>query len=136
MDAMSLDGEILFAYAFRPFKLVPQVLNKIKDCNVRFILIAPLWPQRSLFSVILSLITDLPRELPVHQGLVSQLHGEVLHHNPSVTSSRLGVFRSQSEVDTLLSSLPNAFLSSAGSLHSRSILQDGGYSRIGVSKRS
>ena len=84
VDAMSLDGEILFAYAFPPFKLVPLVLNKIKDCNVRLILIAPLWPQRSLFSVILSLITDFPRELPVHRGLVSQLHGEVLHHNPSM----------------------------------------------------
>ena len=53
-----------------------------------------------------------------------------------VTSSHLNVFSSQSEVDTLLSSLSNAFLSPAGSLHSRPILQDGGYSRIGVSKGS
>ena len=42
----------------------------------------------------------------------------------------------ESEVDTFLSSLPNAFLSPAGSVHSRSILQDGGYSRIVVSKGS
>ena len=69
--------------------------NKIRDSNSRFILIAPVWPQRSWFSVILSLIIDFPRELPVHRGLVSQFHGEVLHHNPSVTSSRLDVVRSQ-----------------------------------------
>ena len=69
--------------------IVALVLNKIRDSNSQFILIALLWPQRSWFSVILSLIIDFPRELPVHRGLVS------LHHNPSVTSSRLDVVRSQ-----------------------------------------
>ena len=40
VDAMSLEWKNLFAYAFPPFKLVPLVLNKIRDSNSRFILIA------------------------------------------------------------------------------------------------
>ena len=135
VDAMSLDWKNLFAYAFPSSKLVLLVLNKIRDSSSRFILIAPFWPQRSWFSVILTLIIDFPRELPVHCGLVSQYHGEVLHNNPSMLHLHVWMLSEvKSEVDTFLSSLPNAHLSPAESLRSRSILQDGWYSQIGVSK--
>ena len=96
VDAMSLEWKNLFAYAFPPFKLVPLVLNKMRDSNSRFILIAPCWPQRSWFSVILSLIIDFPRELPVHRGLVSQHQGKLTPSESSyVASSHLEVVRSQ-----------------------------------------
>ena len=40
VDAISLEWKNLFAYAFPPFKLLPLVLNKIRDSNSLFILIA------------------------------------------------------------------------------------------------
>ena len=96
VDAMSLEWKNLFAYAFPPFKLVPLVLNKIRDSNSRFILIAPCWPQRSWFSVILSLIIDFPGELPVHRGFGILTSGKSTPSESSyVASSRLEVVRSQ-----------------------------------------
>ena len=50
VDAMSLEWKNLFAYAFPPFKLVPLVLNKIRDSSSRFILIAPLASEELVFS--------------------------------------------------------------------------------------
>ena len=109
--------------------------NKIRDSNSRFILIAPCWPQRSWFSVILSLIVDFPRELRVHRGLVSQHQGKVLHQNPAMLHLHpwklSGV---KSEVDTFLNSLPSVSLNPAESLRSRSTLRGGRISRIGVCK--
>ena len=135
VDAMSLEWKNLFAYAFPPFKLVPLVLNKIRDSNSRFILIAPCWPQRSWFSVILSLIIDFPRELPVHRGLVSQHQGKVLHQNPAMLHLHAWKLSGvKSEVDTFLNSLPSVSLNPAESLRSRSTLRGGRYSRIGVCK--
>ena len=127
--------EKLFAYAFPPFKLVPLVLNKIRDSNSRFILIAPCWPQRSWFSVILSLIIDFSRELPVHRGLVSQHQGKVLHQNPAMLHLHAWMLSGvKSEVDTFLNSLPSVSLNPAESLRSRSTLRGGRYSQIGVCK--
>ena len=135
VDAMSLEWKNLFAYAFPPFKLVPLVLNKIRDSNSRFILIALCWSQRSWFSVILSLIIDFPRELPVHRGLVSQHQGKVLHQNPAMLHLHAWKLSGvKSEVDTFLNSLPSVSLNPAESLRSRSTLRGGRYSRIGVCK--
>ena len=135
VDAMSLEWKNLFAYAFPPFKLVPLVLNKMRDSNSRFILIAPCWPQRSWFSVILSLIIDFPRELPVHRGLVSQHQGKVLHQNPAMLHLHAWKLSGvKSEVDTFLNSLPSVSINPAESLRSRSTLQGGRCSRIGVCK--
>lgn len=135
VDAMSLEWRNLFAYAFPPFKLVPLVLSKIKDSNSQFILIAPLWPQRSWFSVILNLVVDFPRELPVLPDLVSQNHGKVLHSNPSMLHLHAWKLSGvKSEIDNFLSLLPNASLNPADSLPSRSILRDGRFFQIGVSK--
>ena len=107
-SAMSLEWKNLFAYAFTPFKLVPLVLNKIRDSNSRFILIAPCWPQRSWFSVILSLVIDFPMELPVHRGLVSQHQGKVLHQNPAMLHLHTWMLSGvKSKVDTFLNSLPS-----------------------------
>ena len=135
VDAMSLEWKNLFAYAFPPFKLVPLVLNKMRDSNSRFILIAPCWPQRSWFSVILSLVIDFPRELPVHRGLVSQHQGKVLHQNPAMLHLHAWKLSGvKSEVDTFLNSLPSVSLNPAESLRSRSTLRGGRCSQIGVCK--
>ena len=135
VDAMSLEWKNLFAYAFPPFKLVPLVLNKMRDSNSRFILIAPCWPRRSWFSVILSLIIDFPRELPVHRGLVSQHQGKVLHQNPAMLHLHAWKLSGvKSEVDTFLNLLPSVSLNPAESLRSGSTLRGGRCSRIGVCK--
>ena len=96
---------------------------------------SPCWPQRSWFSVILSLIIDFPREFPVHRGLVSQHQGKVLHQNPAMLHLHAWKLSGvKSEVDTFLNSLPSVSLNPAESLRSRSTLRGGRCSRIGICK--
>ena len=70
VDAMSMDWKNRFTHAFPPFNLIPLVLSKIKNFKCNIILIAPLWPQRSWFSMILDLLIDYPRKRPVLADLV------------------------------------------------------------------
>lgn len=85
VDAMSMDWESIFAYAFPPFTLLPPVLRKIrssKGCCI--ILIAPLWPNHSWFNDLLDLLVESPIPLPLRSDLLYQDPGRRLHHNPGM----------------------------------------------------
>ena len=85
VDAMSLDWDSLFGYAFPPFTLIPVVLRKIRSsASCCIILIAPLWPKRSWFTDLLDLLIDHPVPLPVTPDLLSQPPGRFLHPNPGL----------------------------------------------------
>ena len=47
IDALSMDWNLLHAYAFPPFILIPAVLDKIRQHQCRIVLIAPFWPHSS-----------------------------------------------------------------------------------------
>lgn len=87
-DALSLNWDLLQAYAFPPFVLLPQVLRKVRDSRCHILLLAPLWPQRVWFNDLLSLLHDLPRSLPRSPDLLFQRnHGRakiLLHPNPDL----------------------------------------------------
>ena len=91
MDAFSLKWKHLFANAFPPFRMVPQVLNKIRNVYCTIILIAPMWPQRSWFNNLLELVTASPIQLPCKEDLLSQAHDTVFH--PNIEMPRLHVWR-------------------------------------------
>ena len=75
------------------------------------------------------------KNLFAYRGLVSQHQGKVLHQNPAMLHLHAWMLSGvKSEVDTFLNSLPSVSLNPAGSLRSRSTLQGGRYSRIGVCK--
>ncbi|MGW8178030.1 MAG: hypothetical protein ACWGQW_04450, partial [bacterium] len=47
VDALSISWEGMYAYAFPPHKIIPQVLDKIaRTAQVRVILIAPAWERQ------------------------------------------------------------------------------------------
>ena len=141
VDAMSLDWESIFGYAFPPFTLLPLVLRKIRSvASCCVILIAPLWPKRSWFTDLLDLLVDHPIPLPVVPDLLSQLPGRLLHPNPgflrlhawklsSVESDRRSFLArlppwSPSPEDNQLPgcTIPNGSSSAVGVVHGRLIL--------------
>ena len=85
VDALSLDWNQMFGYAFPPFILIPAILRKIQlSHHCRILLIAPLWPQRSWFNDLLSYLVDSPIQLPVQEDLLSQSRGRLFHANPKM----------------------------------------------------
>ena len=66
MDAFLQVWDGLQAYAFTPFSLIQQALNKLLTCKGSFLtLIAPFWPQKEWFPELLSLAVALPVPLPL-----------------------------------------------------------------------
>ncbi len=81
VDAMSLSWNHLDGYAFPPFIMVPRVLAKVRQEEARLTLVAPCWPTRQWFSLLLELLTELPVVLPAFPRLLSQHGGQTLHSN-------------------------------------------------------
>ena len=111
VDALSISWNGIVAYAFPPIPLIPLVLNKIQREETSVILIAPLWPNRSWFPLLLDLLVDLPLQLPDREDLLSQGH-DLVHPDPSLF--RLHAFRLSSKaswrtafLETLQQSLPD-----------------------------
>jgi hypothetical protein len=87
-DAFRIHWGSVLGYAFPPVKLIPRVLRKIRSDQTTVILIAPRWPRRPWYSDLLSLLVDVPLELPLHEGLLSQGTGSnrMVHPNPELLS--------------------------------------------------
>ena len=83
-DAMLQPWDNLQVYAFPPFVLVRQVLNKLRSSlNTEMTLIAPFWSQREWFPNLLDLLVEIPVRLPARPDLLRQPHFHRFHHNPS-----------------------------------------------------
>ena len=81
-DVFLQEWDDLQAYAFPPFALVRQVLNKLRSCKRTLLtLIAPFWPQKEWFPELLSLSMALPVALPSRWDLLRQPHFHRLHQN-------------------------------------------------------
>ena len=102
VDALAMSWNRLIAYAFPPVPLIPLVLHKVRREEVMLILIAPLWPNRSWFPLLLELSVERPLELPLREDLLTQGH-DLVHPDPSVF--RLHAFKLSSQP-----SLRKAFL--------------------------
>ena len=67
-------------YALSPFSLIRRTINNFQDNrNARMVFVAPLWHQREWFPDLLTLLADLPRELPTWSRLLKQTQGETFH---------------------------------------------------------
>ena len=68
IDAFSLSWANMNCYTFPPFSLLSRVLPKIRQDKAVVLLIAPVWPTQSWYSLLLQLSTVqpilLPRQLP------------------------------------------------------------------------
>ena len=79
-DAFLQSWDGIQAYAFPPFSLVRQVLNKLRtSVNTEITLIAPFWPQKEWFPDLLGSLMEPPLRLPERRDLLRQPHFHRFH---------------------------------------------------------
>ena len=82
-DALLQYWNHLQAYAFPPFGLVRQVINKsLESTNCEVTLVAPWWPQQGWFPDLQQLARFPPVALPLRRDLLRQPHFHHYHLNP------------------------------------------------------
>jgi hypothetical protein len=87
VDALSFSWKNLTAYAFPPLALVQRVILKALNDQVHsLILIAPRWPNRTWFPLLLQHLFQDPILLPLLPNLLTQQTGRLWHPNPGVLS--------------------------------------------------
>ena len=82
VDALSFSWKGLFLYAFPPFALIPKVLLKVEVDQPVMLLIAPYWPARPWFPLLLKLSSSDPIPLNVRPCALVQPRSGVKHSNP------------------------------------------------------
>ena len=112
VDAFSLNWKDFMFYAFPPFSVLGQVLNKIIEDQASGILVMPLWPTQPWFPVMLSLLMDHPRHImPDSRNL--QLRGKPLALHPLHKRLHLLVIHlsgQPSQIGVYHNKLKNSFL--------------------------
>ena len=82
-NAFTVDwGRFALVYAFPPLAIILKVLYKIRRDQARAILIAPRWPRRGWYAILLNMITEEPLLLPDRHDLLSQQGA--LHPGPQL----------------------------------------------------
>ena len=84
VNAMNMDWDNMFVYAYPPTAILSQVLQKIKQHNCKVILIAPFWPKQAWFPHILNNLIDHPRRIPPWVRLLKQPRTNIYHDNPQL----------------------------------------------------
>ena len=62
---------------------IPRMLQKVRQDRATVPLIAPWWPKRTWFLVMITLVVGYPRTLPVRRDVISQPIPGTLHPRPS-----------------------------------------------------
>ena len=79
VDAFSISWTHLRSYAFPPFSVLPQVLQKICDNKAVVLLIAPVWTTQSWYPLVLQLLIEEPILLPKKENLLVLPHSKALY---------------------------------------------------------
>ncbi|XP_028302785.1 uncharacterized protein LOC114463411 [Gouania willdenowi] len=69
-------------YAFPPLPLIPKTLHRAQQGGLRLLLVAPCWPGRPWFPLLLKLLRGTPWRLPEKKDLLSQVNGRIWHPSP------------------------------------------------------
>ncbi|XP_028297420.1 LOW QUALITY PROTEIN: uncharacterized protein LOC114459327 [Gouania willdenowi] len=64
-------------YAFPPLPLTPATLHRAQQGGLRLLLVAPCWPGRPWFPLLLKLLWGTPWRLPERKDLLSQVNGRI-----------------------------------------------------------
>ena len=136
VDALSVNWNLLHAYAFPPTSLIPSVLAKIRQSQCRIVLIAPFWPQWPWFSEVLQLLVSAPIHLPLFPNLLTQSKGKFLHQNlPLLDLHAWELSKNQSEIKSFRKSLQILSQNQDEHLLRKSMMRNGSYTLIGVIER-
>ena len=131
VDALSQKWTGMTGYAFPPIPILPLVLKKLREENCVIILIAPLWPKRSWFSMIMELLVESPLKLPQIPKLLAQ--NGLFHKNPALFNYHAWTLSGRSELREAFLKRQPIMLENASEIHQRrSIVQDGQSSVVGV----
>ena len=79
VDAMSCSWAGMDAYIFPPWAMIGAVLNKALHQSCVLTLIAPRWPNRAWFPLLLQLLVDNPVQLPYLEDLIQMPHNHLLY---------------------------------------------------------
>ena len=82
IDALAHPWPRTLLYAFPPLSLILPTLHRVLRDGHQVLLVAPFWPARTWFPLLLSLCLGPPWRLPDRLDLLTQLGGRVWHPNP------------------------------------------------------
>jgi hypothetical protein len=84
VNAFSISWEGIFSYAFPPWVILKEVLQKVWDDQAEIILVAPGWNSRSWYPLLLKMSIVNPIPLPEWENLLSQPQSGAMHQNLSI----------------------------------------------------
>ena len=79
INAFFMDWKPHYFYAFPPFSVIANCLQKIQKDQSTELLIAPLWTTQPWFTPLLNHLTDHPLVLPQSDTLLVQPHSNAIH---------------------------------------------------------
>ena len=79
INAFLMDWKPHYFYAFPPFSVIVNCLQKIEQDQSTGLLIAPLWTTQPWFTLLLNLLSDHPLVLPQSDTLLVQPHSNTVH---------------------------------------------------------
>jgi hypothetical protein len=110
VDALSQVWPKKGAYAFPPFPLINQTLQRVRDQGLSLLLIAPDWAQQTWYPLLLQLLVDYPRTLPGLPHLLLNPRGQQhpLIHNQSLHLTAWPISGQKQEQIEFQQRLPNS----------------------------
>lgn len=134
-DAMSHSWDGLWAYAYPPTGFIREVLHKMQRSQCELLLVAPAWPKQAWYPLLLSLLVDEPRSLPITQKLLKQPRTQFFHLNPGML--RLHVWRLSNDRSRRLDFLercPGTYLEEISLPPTKYMKPNGEYTPVGVTE--
>lgn len=135
VDAMSQSWDGMFGYAYPPTRFLTEVLHKVARSQCEILLVAPCWPMQAWFPLLLSLLIDVPRVLPIEDRLLKQPGRDIFHD--SVHVLKLHVWRLSSDPSRrqdFLSRCPYISRERIGDPPLKRMRLNGEYSYVGVTE--
>ena len=84
MNALTMNWDLIFGYAFPLTALIPRVLRKLlRHPTATIVLIAPFWPSQIWFRQLTNLVIDVPRRLPDRSNLLRNSETHELYPEPA-----------------------------------------------------
>nr|WPK86714.1 NLRC3-like protein 49 [Sebastes schlegelii] len=104
-DALAHTWPACLLYAFPPIPLIRVTLDRVQVGGHKLLLVAPNWPGRPWFPVLLKLVNGEPWRLPRRPDLLSQLEGRIWHPNPDRLQLLSGYGLSDTHYEVVASAL-------------------------------
>jgi len=79
VNAFSLDWSRDLMYAFPPFSLIGQTLQKVREDQAEMVLVAPLWTTQNWYPVVMTMLTDFPYIVKVKKDTLTLPQTQKVH---------------------------------------------------------